>query len=99
MELNAGAVREADHRIYLVDDNGSRTVLDTTGFDVGDRILITESYYFDANGVKQYLSNTAPTAPNGVSIYTQVSYIDTSPAVSSSGIPGLFCYYISLLPY
>ena len=76
VELNAGAVREADHRIYLVDDNGSRTVLDTTGFDVGDRILITESYYFDANGVKQYLSNTAPTAPNGVSIYTQVSYID-----------------------
>ena len=76
VELNAGAAREADHRIYLVDDNGSRTVLDTTGFDVGERIIITESYYFDANGVKQYLSNTAPTAPNGVSIYTQVSYID-----------------------
>lgn len=90
VELNAGGAIDADHRIYLVNDSGSKVVLDTVGVDVGDRIIITESYYLDASGAKQFLSNTAPTAPSGAEVYTQISYIndDSSRVLLQEGISG-----------
>lgn len=74
--LNAGDSIDADHRIYLIDDLGNKTTLNTTGVDVGDRIIITENYYLKDNNVKVFLSNTLLDAPSGKSVYTQVSFIN-----------------------
>ena len=73
--MNAGGTTESNHQIYLVDDKGNQQILAGTT-DVGDRILISESYYKDAKGEKHFLSNTEPTAPTGQQVYTQVSYIN-----------------------
>ena len=73
--MNAGGTTESNHQIYLVDDKGNQQTLAGTT-DVGDRILISESYYKDAKGEKHFLSNTEPTAPTGQQVYTQVSYIN-----------------------
>ena len=73
--MNAGGTTESNHQIYLVDSKGNQQILAGTS-DVGDRILISESYYKDAKGEKHFLSNTEPTAPTGQQVYTQVSYIN-----------------------
>ena len=57
---------------------GAKEALNTAGYDVGDRIIITENYYLDDNGEKVFLSNTLLAAPNNEQIYTQVSYVDDS---------------------
>ena len=73
--MNAGGTTESNHQIYLVDSEGNQQILAGTT-EVGDRILISESYYKDAKGEKHFLSNTEPTAPTGQPVYTQVSYIN-----------------------
>lgn len=73
--LNAVGTTESNHQIYLVDSQGNQQTLTSTT-DVGDRILISESYYKDAKGEKHFLSNTEPFAPEGTTVYTQVSYVD-----------------------
>ncbi len=73
--MNAGGTTENNHQIYLVDGEGKQQTL-TSKIDVGDRILISESYYKDDQGKKHFLSNTELTAPEGKEVFTQVSYID-----------------------
>ena len=74
--LNAGGPIDADHRIYLIDDFGNKTTLNTTGVDAGDRIIITENYYLNDNNEKVFLTNTLLNAPSGKRVYTQVSFIN-----------------------
>ncbi len=75
VSLEAEGTIESNHQIYLVDEKGNQQTL-TSDKDVGDRILISESYYKDGDGNKHFLSNTEPTAPAGQQVYTQISYID-----------------------
>ena len=75
VSLEAGGDIEQNYQIYLVDEKGKQQTW-TPAKDVGDRILISESYYKDEEGNKHFLSNTAPFAPEGKSVYTQISYID-----------------------
>ena len=73
--MNAGGPIDADHTIYLVDAKGNTTKLDGVSADVADRIIISESYYLNADGTKHFLTNT-DTDAKGNKVYTQVSYVD-----------------------
>ena len=73
--MNAGGPIDADHTIYLVDAKGETTKLEGVSADVADRIIISESYYLNADGTKHFLTNT-DTDAKGNKVYTQVSYVD-----------------------